>query len=534
MALARDYKPDYDSLKDLLLEIAHERSVQSLLEMVVRRLAERPHVALARIWMLGKGDLCASCPMCPHCQDQSRCLHLLASGGSLTTEAPEAEARIEQELRRVPIGLGDLGRIAATGEAVVSNADAKDLSGIGEAEWAAHSGIRGFNGQPMIFRGEILGVVGLFYRIATPNEAPAWMRIFADHIASAIANAQAFEEIELLKGQLEQENKYLHEEVREAKAFGEIIGQSVVVRQLLRQVEMVAPTDASVLILGESGTGKELVARELHKRSHRSKLPLIRVNCASIPRELYESEFFGHVKGAFTGAVKDRAGRFAAADGGTLFLDEVGEIPLELQSKFLRVLQEKQYERVGEDRTRTVDVRIIAATNRRLKQEVDEGRFRQDLFYRLNVFPLEVAPLRTHPEDIPLLAAHFLRQAAQKLKVPAARLTKSHILQLQSYDWPGNVRELQNSIERALIVAQSQGLVFDLPTAGSATRESTQGILTDGEFRRRERANVLAALNTARWKIHGPGGAAELLGLKPTTLISRIRSLGLRKSDLAE
>jgi transcriptional regulator with GAF, ATPase, and Fis domain len=209
----------------------------------------------------------------------------------------------------------------------------------------------------------------------------------------------------------------------------------------------------------------------------------------------------------------------------------VGEIPLELQSKFLRVLQEKQYERVGEDRTRTVDVRIIAATNRNLKKEVESGHFRQDLFYRLNVFPIEVAPLRSHPEDIPLLAAYFLEQAAQRLKVPPTRLTKAHVLQLQSYDWPGNVRELQNSIERALIVAQSQGLSFDIPVSGSVPDQVTHGILTDDDFRRRERANVLAALNKARWKIHGPGGAAEILGLKPTTLISRIAKLDLKKTE---
>ena len=242
-----------------------------------------------------------------------------------------------------------------------------------------------------------------------------------------------------------------------------MIGQSAALKRLLRQVEMVARTDATVLILGESGTGKELVAREIHQHSRRSQRPLIRVNCASIPRELYESEFFGHVKGAFTGAIKDRAGRFEAAQGGTLFLDEVGEIPLELQSKLLRVLQEGQYERVGEERTRTVDVRIIAATNRDLPRDVEAGRFRQDLYYRLNVFPMKVAPLRERKEDIPLLAAHFLDRAVRKLKLPSARLTPSHIAQLHNHDWPGNVRELQNMIERALILAQNGVLWFDLP-----------------------------------------------------------------------
>jgi DNA-binding NtrC family response regulator len=350
----------------------------------------------------------------------------------------------------------------------------------------------------------------------------------------------ALEEIERLKAQLELENTYLREEVKEAKEFGDIIGKSTALRQLLRQVETVARTDASVLILGETGTGKELVAREIHKHSRRSDRPLIRVNCASIPRELYESEFFGHARGAFTGALRDRAGRFEAANGGTLLLDEVGEIPLELQSKFLRVLQEGQYERVGEERTRSVDVRIIAATNRNLQMEVEAGRFRQDLYYRLNVVPIEVVPLRKRKEDIPLLAAHFLERAARKLKVRPARLTQAHLVQFQGYDWPGNVRELQNRIERALILAENGVMYLDLPAGGSPAeiavappapeaRAADAEVLSDIEFRQRERGNVLAALNKTGWKIHGPGGTAELLGLKPTTLISRIKKFGLTK-----
>ena len=529
--LAADYKPDYDSLRDLLLELAQERTVNGLLEKIVARLAARPYVVLTRIWLLEKGDCCKSCSMADQCRERTYCLHLLASAGSLRNSAPDDDASGEKEFRRVPLDFGEVGRIARSGEQAVLSPEQGNLSGIGQAQWDRERKVRGFNGQPIIFHGKLLGVIGLYYRIETPAQSPRWIRLIADHIASAIVNARAFEEIEQLKARFEQENSYLHEEVREAKSFGEIIGGSADIRQLLRQLTLVAPTNASVLILGESGTGKELVAREIHRQSKRSRLPFIRVNCASVPRELYESEFFGHVKGAFTGAVKDRAGRFAAADGGTLFLDEVGEIPLELQSKFLRVLQEKQYERVGEDRTRTVDVRIIAATNRDLKKDVESGRFRQDLFYRLNVFPLEVPPLRKHPEDIPVLAAHFLMQASQKLKVPPAHLTRAHVEQLQNYAWPGNVRELQNCIERALILAQAQALRFDLPFSQSTAAESDQGVLKDNELRRRERANLMAALEKARWKIHGPGGAAEMLGLKPTTLISRAKKLGLSKPE---
>ena len=234
----------------------------------------------------------------------------------------------------------------------------------------------------------------------------------------------------------------------------EIIGQSSALRQIIKQIEMVAPTDATVLILGETGTGKELIARELHRRSRRKDKPLVPVNCSCIPKDLYESEFFGHARGAFTSAVKDRVGRFEAAAGGTLFLDEIGEIPLELQSKLLRVLQEKCYERVGEEKTRRADVRIVAATNQDLKMEVAAGRFREDLYYRLNVFPMELAPLRDRVEDIPLLAAHFVELSLRELGCPRPRLTQAGIEALQNYDWPGNIRELRNVIERAVIFAR--------------------------------------------------------------------------------
>jgi transcriptional regulator with GAF, ATPase, and Fis domain len=545
MDLASDYEPEFDSLRDLLLEIAPERSVERLLRKVVQTLADRPHAVQVRLWLVDKGDLCATCPMRPQCPDQTRCLHLVANAGPSTGGPTAGEARpAERESQRIPIGAGTIGRIAATGQPIVTNNPDADVDGMGERGWAERQGIRGLGGQPIIFQKEVLGVIAQFNRIPTPDHTPAWLRIFADHIAAAIVNARAFEEIEQLRARLEMENTFLQQEVREAKALGDMIGQSPALKKLLRQVEMVARTDATVLILGESGTGKELVAREIHQRSRRRDRPLIRVNCASIPRELYESEFFGHVKGAFTGALRDRAGRFEAAQGGTLLLDEVGEIPLDLQSKLLRVLQEGQYERVGEERTRTVDVRIIAATNRDLPREVEAGRFRQDLFYRLSVFPIKVAPLRERMEDIPLLAAHFLEKAARKLNLPPARLTQAHVAQFQNHDWPGNIRELQNTIERGLILAQNGTLWFDFPITqrtAAAAASSPAGdasplapaILSDLEVRRRESDNILAALNKANWKIHGSGGAAELLGLRPTTLIYRIKRLGLKKPERA-
>jgi DNA-binding NtrC family response regulator len=323
----------------------------------------------------------------------------------------------------------------------------------------------------------------------------------------------------------------------------DIVGSSSACRVLLKRIEMAAPTDATVLIQGETGTGKERIAHAIHRLSRRKDQPLVRVNCASIPKELYESEFFGHVRGAFTGAIKDRMGRFEAAHGGTLFLDEIGEIPLDLQSKLLRALQEKQYERVGDDRTKRADVRIIAATNRDLQQETKAGRFREDLYYRLNVFPMQVAPLRQRREDIPLLANYFVETLVQEMKCQKPRLTEAGVARLQDYDWPGNVRELRNVIERAIIVARGQALEFELPQVVVTptifprhleARETTQAeFLTEPEIQRRERENLCVVLKKTGWRIKGADGAAELLGVKPTTLISRIKKMGLRREDAA-
>jgi transcriptional regulator with GAF, ATPase, and Fis domain len=314
-----------------------------------------------------------------------------------------------------------------------------------------------------------------------------------------------------------------------------IVGGSRALRHVLQQVDAVVPTDATVLITGESGTGKELIAREVHRRGPRSRRPFVKVNCSAIPREICESEFFGHVRGAFTGAVHERPGRFQIADGGTIFLDEVGDLPVEMQPKLLRVLQEGEYERVGEDRTRTVDVRVIAATNHHLAEEVRARRFRQDLFYRLNVFPLELPPLRARRDDIPELAAHTIARMAKKHAMPAPPLTHEDVEWLQRYDWPGNIRELQNLIERAVILSKGVRLRLDvaLPRLAGAAPESISpsdsrsddAVLTDRECRERERANVMRALDRCEGRVYGQGGAAELLGLNPTTLASRLRAL---------
>ncbi|MDH3439807.1 MAG: sigma 54-interacting transcriptional regulator [Gammaproteobacteria bacterium] len=340
-----------------------------------------------------------------------------------------------------------------------------------------------------------------------------------------------------LRKELERERDYLREEVNVAMNFGRIIGQSSSLRQMLVQVEAVARTPASVLILGESGVGKELVARAIHARSERAESALVKVNCASVPKELFESEFFGHVKGAFTGAHRDRIGRFQLADGGTIFLDEVGEIPLELQGKLLRVLQESEFERVGDDRTRSVDVRIIAATNRNLEKLVMEGAFREDLFYRLSVFPIEVPPLRERRDDLVPLAQHFLEQTSAEFGRDPYKLTRAQAEAIENYDWPGNVRELKNVIERAVILSKGNALRLDLPLpqarAVAARAESVEpdheGVLTEKQMRELQKQNLLAALKQTEWRVSGKHGAADLLGIKPTTLADRIKSFGIRR-----
>ena len=335
-----------------------------------------------------------------------------------------------------------------------------------------------------------------------------------------------------LREELERERDYLREEVNVAMNFGRIIGTSPALRQMMKRVEAVAETPASVLVQGESGVGKELVAHAIHMHSSRADGPLVKVNCASIPKELFESEFFGHVKGAFTGAHRDRIGRFQLADGGTIFLDEVSEIPTELQGKLLRVLQESEYERVGDDVTRSVDVRVIAATNRDLEKLIVDGEFREDLFYRLSVFPVDVPPLRERGEDIVQLALHFLEQTCTDFGRETLSLTRAQTENLRAYRWPGNVRELKNVIERAVILSTGKVLRLDLSMPSlkididevvEATATSVE-VLSENDMRAFQKNNIVKALNQSNWKVSGVGGAAELLGVRPTTLADRIRT----------
>lgn len=349
----------------------------------------------------------------------------------------------------------------------------------------------------------------------------------------------AYQEVEQLKEQLLLERDYLRDEIKVNANFGEIIGSSPALQRVLEQVEAVAQTNANVLVFGESGVGKELIARAIHTNSPRVERPLVKVNCASIPKELFESEFFGHVKGAFTGAHKDRVGRMQLADGGTLFLDEVGEIPLSLQSKLLRVLQEREFERVGDDKTISANVRIVAATNRDLKTEIKTGRFREDLYYRLSVLPIQVPALRERKEDILPLTQHLLEIICCSLGKTPLGITRLQGELLQSLSWPGNIRELRNVLERAVILSKGSRLRLDLALPDQATPITPQPIhgvepvgsvfLTDEEFQQKEKQNLIAALEHTGWRVSGEGGAADQLGIKASTLTYRMKALKIER-----
>jgi transcriptional regulator with GAF, ATPase, and Fis domain len=529
-----------EALRPIMLSIAAARSLEPILQQIVRGVAEASDMALVRLWLVQPDS---DCPVCAGSSAPNgvSSLHLRASTGN-SRSGRDDYTRIAGAFHRIPIGKRKIGQIAASGkEMLIPNITGHE-EWIADVDWLRREGIKSFAGQPLAFKGETVGVLAVFSRAALSADEFNWLRTFADHAAVAIANARAFDELDRLRKHLEAENEYLHDEIRESLHFGEIVGQSPALKKVLEQVALVAETNATVLIQGESGTGKELIARAIHERSPRRARPFIKVNCGAIPEDLFESEFFGHVKGAFTGAVRDRVGRFELADTGDIFLDEIAEIPTSLQTKLLRVLQEKQFERVGEGRTRTVDVRVIGATNRDLKSEVERGRFREDLFYRLSVFPIELPPLRERKADIPILAASFLRKSAAKLGLPSPRLTQAQARQLQEYDWPGNIRELENVIERATILSRHSGrLIFEFETR--SRRKSTphleprrsdeireNRIVTRTELREREIESILQALQQSNGKVFGPGGAAELLGMRPTTLASRMKSLGIRKS----
>jgi formate hydrogenlyase transcriptional activator len=389
---------------------------------------------------------------------------------------------------------------------------------------------------PLISRGRVLGIFGVvkYQDNAFTGDDIKFLCQIANQVAIAVENALAFGEIRELKDKLAQEKLYLEDEIRNEMNFAQIVGNSGSLRKVLKRVETVAPTDSTVLIYGETGTGKELIARAIHDLSPRRSKPFVKLNCAAIPTGLLESELFGHEKGAFTGAIAQRLGRFEVANGGTIFLDEIGEIPLELQTKLLRVLQEREFERLGSSRTLRTDARLIAATNRDLETMVSEQKFRSDLFFRLNVFPVHAPPLRERQGDIPLLVRHFTEQFSRRMKKVMETIPSAAMDALCRYHWPGNIRELQNVIERAVIISSGPILSVDVADlkssqAGQAIEKTTSNGTLHDVLEQSERQQILKALEQSNWLVAGPQGAAQKLGMKRSTLQQRIRRLGIAR-----
>jgi formate hydrogenlyase transcriptional activator len=414
---------------------------------------------------------------------------------------------------------------------------------------AAAEGIKAACNIPLVNRGRALGILSIL-RITetsfTPEDVDFLSRA-SGQIAIAVENALAYREISELKDKLAQEKLYLEEEFRSEMGFEQIIGNSTALKHVLQQVETVAPSDSTVLLLGETGTGKELIARAIHDRSRRKQRTLVKLNCAAIPTGLLESELFGHERGAFTGAISQKIGRLELADQGTLFLDEVGDIPLEIQPKLLRALQEREFERLGSTHTRKVNVRLVAATNRDLETMIANKEFRSDLYYRLNVFPIRIPPLRDRKEDIPLLVSHFVQKFAKEMQKPIEAIPTAVMKGLRTWDWPGNIRELENFIERAVLLTRGKSLEAPLAelrktntegivhtdlhevkqVAGERTNSRSDKSSVADEYERKQRDQIIRALTACKGRVGGADGAAARLGMNRTTLLSRMKKFGI-------
>jgi formate hydrogenlyase transcriptional activator len=447
-----------------------------------------------------------------------------------TLDFPNSKGLIREELLIATDEDSPGARVLRTGEPVsILSSEPGGVDSLAAAE-----GVQSLCHVPLISRSRTLGLLSLA-RLAPVPFSPKdleFLTLVGNQVAIAVENALAYHEIAELKDRLAQEKVYLEDEIRSELNFEEIVGRSQALRSVLQEIETVAPTDSTVLIYGETGTGKELIARAIHNLSARGNNAFVKLNCAAIPTGLLESEMFGHEKGAFTGAVAQRIGRFELAHHGTVFLDEIGEIPLELQPKLLRVLQEREFERLGSSRTLRTDARLIAATNRDLTAMVEERQFRADLFYRLNVFPVHVPPLRERQDDIPLLVRHFVQQFARRMSKTVDTIPTETMNALVRYHWPGNIRELQNLVERAVIL--STGPVLKVPLNDlqiqSAPAAGTRKVETLEEA---ERRHILDALDASDWVISGPNGAAASLGLKRSTLQARMEKLGIRRARAA-
>jgi transcriptional regulator with GAF, ATPase, and Fis domain len=508
--LAVDVDRGLDPLERVTEQMTSTLDLDEVLAAITAGLVDDLGAALARVWLVETSA------------DAARWLRLAASAG--------LSSRLDGAHARVRFGALKIGQIAAERRAVCLGGLAEDAR-ITDKSWVKEHALASFAGYPLLFRGELLGVLAMFARRELSAADFARLARFATLAAIAVQNARTHAELAALKARLEDENGYLHEELRKEHAAASILGSSAPLHDALEKLRQVAPTEATVLLLGETGTGKELFARALHDASRRRDGPLVKVSCAAIAPSLIESELFGHEKGAFTGALARRLGRFERAHGGTLFLDEIGELPLETQAKLLRALQEHEIDRVGGSAPVAVDVRVVAATHRDLDADVRAGRFRADLYYRLAVFPVTIPPLRARRDDILELASAFLERHARALRKPLRGLTDEARAKLVAYSFPGNVRELENVIERAAILARTEWIgLAELPDL-DGPRDDAPPRPTGADPTRRiedvERAHVERVLRETGGIIEGPAGAAAALGLRPSTLRSRLDRLGI-------
>src|SRR4030081_3404937 len=441
----------------------------------------------------------------------------------LAMDFPESKGFFREDWQ-LPVEGSELGRVFKTGEPVVVRTGAGSMS-----DWSTPmvdaEAIDSGCALPLISRGRTLGVLTLASRVensVSPEDVDFLLQA-AGQVAIAIDNALAYREIAELKDKLAQEKLYLEDEIRGEIDFEGIVGQSSALRHVLNLVETVAPSDSTVLLLGETGTGKELIARAIHERSRRKERTLVKLNCAAIPTGLLESELFGHERGAFTGAIAQKVGRLELADQGTLFLDEVGDIPIEIQPKLLRALQEREFERLGSNRTKKVDVRLVAATNRDLEKMMENREFRSDLYYRLNVFPIRIPPLRERPEDIPLLVRYFTQKYSRRMQKQIESIPAAAMRRLSSWHWPGNIRELENFIERSVILTPGTALQAPIAELGNNGRNTP----VPGTRESNERDEIVRVLKVTSGRVAGPEGAAARMDIKRTTLISRMKKLGI-------
>jgi formate hydrogenlyase transcriptional activator len=527
IAPSRDH---LDMLRRVTRQVLVTPDLPRVLDSIVGALVADTGAVVARVFLYFDSE--AECEICrgrarADGQPVGEALHLWANAGAPTP--------LEGPWHLMPLSMPTVGAQVATSRKpdLVNDiwSDPRFQAVPKVRDELRAQGVRAAAMYPLDFRGELLGLIGMLCDRPIATEEFELLAIFADQAAMAIKSASLLGEIDRHRAALAVHNEYLQAELREEAGFAGIVGESAALKGVVRKVRQVAPVETTVLLLGETGTGKELIARAIHEESTRKDRALIKINCGAIPQGVVESELFGHEKGAFTGALQRRIGRFELADKGTLFMDEVGELPLDTQVKLLRVLQEQEFERLGGTRAIKVDVRLIAATNRDLEKEVTEGRFRSDLFYRLNVFPIRIPPLRERTGDIPLLVHHMLAQLQRKLAKPLKGVTVASMRMLQEYTWPGNIRELQNVLERACVLANGpvvtvEDLMRRAPIPAAAAPEDTAlGPLT--RLDDHERAHIRRVVAACRGRISGPKGAAAILGINPNTLRSRMRKLGI-------